>query len=353
MVLRLLGRDENSFVISHNEKAQERSEARNGKANDAKASSKSINMSGLGFTDDAVLFRKQLARKRAMKIISDAWAGDKKINQNLDDIRSDRDRANAEISEYTDYIMGYKDKKAQLKEYYGIEDENYTKEEAALLKKEAEAAENPEITLTQEEQEKLEQLKNSPLYKYKQEISGLDAAISNYELKIDKAKNEVIAANSQITGIQLERLKYYEMLKAQKKADKINEEASKEAIGMLIGEAQDHIKEEFEEKVEEAKKRAEEKEEQEEKLEEKREEKEEFKEQLEIERKESREAERTRIEQEKNAREQSDIIEGAEANSDDATSALPSEIKAQIKEMLQKMKLLEEDLKGAEVDDVV
>ncbi|MCH5248686.1 MAG: hypothetical protein J1E98_02075 [Lachnospiraceae bacterium] len=312
MVLRLLGRDENSFVISHNEKAQERSEVRNGKANDAKASSKSINMSGLGFTDDSILFRKQLARKRAMKIINDAWAGDKKINQNLDEIRSDRDRANAEISEYTDYIMGYKDKKAQLKEYYGIEDE-----------------------------------------RYKQETAGLDAAISNYELKIDKAKNEVMAANSQITGIQLERLKYHDMLDAQKKADKINEDASKEAIGMLIGEAQDHIKEEFEEKVEEAKKRAEEKEEQEEKLEEKREEKEEFEAQLEIKREESREAERTRIEQEKNAREQSDIIEGARENADDATAALPSEIKAQIKEMLQKMKLLEEDLKGAEVDDVV
>ena len=351
MVLRLLGRDENSFVISQNEKSQERSEARNGKDNKAKLNSQSINMGGM-FNNDSVLFRKQLARKRAMKIINDAWAGDKKINQDLDDIRSDRDRANAEISQYNDQLIEYKDKKAQLREYYDIDNGDYTQEDLDLLKKKRNAADTPGITFTQEEQDRLAQLEGSSLAKYVEETEGIDAAIDNYANKLEKAKQEVMAANSQITGIKLERLKYHDMLDAQKKAEEINAAASKEAIGMLAGEAQDHIKENFEEKMEEAKERAEEKEEQEEKLEEKREEREEFEERLEIEREESREAEKNRIEQEKKAREQSDIIEDTMENSGDP-NALPSQIKAEIKDMLQKMKLLEEDLKGAEIDDTI
>ena len=351
MMLRLLGRDENSFIISQNERAKERSEARNGKNNSAKLNSQSINMSGM-FNKDSILFRKQLAKKRAMKLINDAWAGDKKIDQDLNDLRSDRDRANADISEYNGQLKEYKDKKAQLKEYYDIDNGDYTQEDIDLLKKKRNAADNPGITFTQQEQDRLAELEGSPLAKYVEETTGIDEAINNYEKKLDQAKQEVMAANSQITGIKLERLKYHDMVDAQKKADEINKNSSKEAIGMLIGEAKEHIVEEFEEKVEEAKKKAEEKAEQEEKLEEKREEKEEFEEQLKIEREESREAERTRIEQEKNAREQADIIEGARESGRDA-SVLPSDVKAQIKEMLQKMKLLEEDLKGAEVDDVI
>lgn len=351
MTLRLMGRDENSFVISQNENARERSEARNGKDNKAKLNSQSINMGGV-FNKDSVLFRKQLARKRAMKLINDAWGGDKKIDQDLNDLKSDRERAYADISAYNDQLIEYKDKKAQLREYYDIDNGDYTQEDLDLLKKKRSAADTPGITFTQEEQDRLTQLEGSSLAKYVEETAGIDEAIDNYENKLEKAKQEVAAANSQIRGIKIERLKYHDMLDAQKKAEEINAAASKEAIGMLAGEAQDHIKDNFEEKMEEAKERAEEKEEQEEKLEERREEKEEFEERLEIEREESREAEKNRIEQEKNAREQADLIENAKENSGDP-NALPSQIKAEIKEMLQKMKLLEEDLKGAEIDDTV
>lgn len=352
MVLRLMGRDENSFIIGQNERAKERSEARNGKDNNSKLNSQSINMSSLGLNQDSVLMRKQFAKGRAMKIIHDAWSGDKKVDMDMDEIRSRIKEAKADISEYNDYIQEYKDKKEQLKEYYGIEDGDYAQEDIDLLKKKRDAANNPGITFTEEEQKRLAELEGSPLAKYQEETAGLDDGIALYEKKIDEAWEEVRSGNAQLTGMKIERLKYHEMADAQNKADKIMADASREVIGMLAGEAQDHIKEEFEEKIEEAKKEAEEKEEKEEKLEEQREEKEEFQKQLEIDREESREAEKLRLEQEKNAREQSDLIEGARSSAEDP-SGLPSQVKAEIKEMLQKMKLLEEDLKGAEIDDTI
>ena len=74
--------------------------------------------------------------------------------------------------------------------------------------------------------------------------------------------------------------------------------------------------------------------------------------QLEIKQEENREAEKMEAEQRRNAREQADLLE---AVGDDLVlpSANASEAKAQIKAMLQRMKLLEEDLKGANVDKKV
>ncbi|MDE6662358.1 MAG: hypothetical protein K2K46_03345 [Lachnospiraceae bacterium] len=348
MALRLIGRDEKSFVISHNKNAEMRNEARNNKGKGVKLTNKSINMSGLNGDKDALTMRKQLARKKAMKIISDAWAGDKKIDLDISEIKYKRNESNENISEYNDYLKGYDEKRTELKEYYGISD--YTDEDIKLLNKKLRSEYNSKISFTQEEQDRLAELNEEAYLKYKEQTAGIDMAAAHYEKLKDDESRMVEAYNSEITGINLERLKFHKMLDAQQEAEEINKEASEDAINTLIGEAQEHIEETHEEKWEEAKEAAEKKEEQEEKIEEQRQEKEEFQEQLEIKREESSEAEETRIEQAKKAREQGEIIEGAtEYMGGDA--GMSSDVKAAIKDMLNKMKVLEEDLKGAEIDD--
>ncbi len=57
-------------------------------------------------------------------------------------------------------------------------------------------------------------------------------------------------------------------------------------------------------------------------------------------------------EQRENAGEQADLIEDAQIYSTNQ-STLPSKVQTEIKAMLQKMKLLEEDIKGAKIDDVL
>lgn len=348
MALRLIGRDENSFVISHNKNAEMRNEARNNKGKGVKLTNKSINMAGLKGDNDALTMRKQLARKRAMKMISDAWAGDKKIAADIGEIKYKRNESSENISEYNDYLKGYDEKRAELKEYYGISD--YTDEDIDLLNKKLMSEYNSKISFTQEEQDRLAELNEEAYLKYREQTAGIDKAEARYEMLKDDELRMVEAYNSEITGINLERLKFHGMVDAQKKADKINKDASEDAVNTLIGEAQEHIEETHEEKWEEAKEAAEKKEEQEEKIEEQRQEKEEFQEQLEIKREENSEAEELRIEQEKNAREQGEIIEGATENFGDSR-AISSQTKAAIKDMLNKMKVLEEDLKGAEIDD--
>lgn len=348
MALRLIGRDEKSFVISHNKNAEMRNEARNNKGKGVKLTNKSINLAGLKGDNDALTMRKQLARKKAMKIISDAWAGDKKIVSDIGEIRNKISERKEEINAYNESLQGYQQQREELKEYYGISD--YTQEDMDLLDKKLKAATHPEIEFTQEELDHLGELDEEAYAKYKEQTAGIDIATDLYELKKSQEWKMVEVYNSEINGINLERLKFHKMLDAQKEAEEINKNASEDAISTLIGEAQEHIEETHEEKWEEAKEAAEKKEEQEEKIEEQRQEKEEFQEQLEIKREENNDAEEIRIEQEKNAREQGEIIEGAtEYMGGDA--GMSSDVKAAIKDMLNKMKVLEEDLKGAEIDD--
>ncbi|SDA59658.1 hypothetical protein SAMN02910368_01412 [Lachnospiraceae bacterium G11] len=117
------------------------------------------------------------------------------------------------------------------------------------------------------------------------------------------------------------------MLDAREKADAVLDAASDEILGMLFEEGKEHVDEELEEKVEEVKEQKEEKEEFEERIEKA---------------KERKEDERKLTEE---------ILEGVsdlQANSADLSNA-----QDQVKEMLNNLKILEEDIKGAAVDEEV
>ncbi len=142
-----------------------------------------------------------------------------------------------------------------------------------------------------------------------------DKKLQEYQKKIDASEEELKGEIASIRGTKIERLKSSPMLKAQGEADKILEAASDEITGMLWEEAKDHIEEEQKKKEEQAEKIAEKKEEEEARLEEA---------------KEGREEQEAMIE----------VI--SKSGSED--------VKKEIDELLEKLKLIEEDLKGAAVD---
>lgn len=341
------------MASQRNENIQARREARQGKNNSKPLKSGSINMSMLGGNQDTILFRKQLAKKRAMKVISDAWAGDQKIDMGIAERKAHIQELQSDIERNRKVVEDGNAMKAELKETYGIDDHDMEQQkDLELLKKKHQAETGSFVSFTEEEQARLKELENTPLAEYQKRVSEIDDAIDYHTKEMEKAQNEVNSENAAIRGVRLERLKRHDMVDAQKTADKINEAASKEVIGMLVGEAKEIMDEIRKEEQEAAKKKAEEKEEQEEKIEEKREEREELQEQLELKREENAEVEEAKERARENAREQADLLEAAEEYMVDPTTNT-SQIKAEIKNMLHKMKLLEEDIKGAKVDDVV
>ena len=370
MTVQIFGAGKHSTLINQNEKVQARKEARQNQENE-QFKNGSINMNALNGKMDTILMRRQRAQGKAMKVVRNAWIADKKIDLKIQE-RTDRiQELRKNIDENMGLIHECETRKEDLRETYGINADSQEQKDLEIMEKAglqhvllsnetehtigdmlwyAPFIEEVNLdALTKEEQERLAEIADRPLSEYQYRALSVDCKIGDYDAANEKMNKEIVTESNEIRTIKNERMKEHTMLDAQKEAEEILEDAGKTIIGMLIDESKDHIDKELAEKIEKAKEEAKEKEEREEKLEEKREEKEEQQEQLEIKQEENREAEEIKAEQRKNAREQSDLLEEVQAN---MLSPFSNTAEAQlaIKEMLQRMKLLEEDLKGAKID---
>lgn len=378
-------------IINSGSAARERATQREGKQF-GKNGRKSIFAGDIGMQQDRIMQRRARARQKALKIVGDAWNGDKKIDQNILDIRDRAAQLMDEKKENLDVIETSKMQKEALREQYGVAADSQEQKDLELLEK-ADRAKDPwfgvhltaeeearvevlkkrrlseddkellrkkalsedpvtGVQLTEEQQEKVAQLeaKKDRLTEYQERCLEIDAYQRTYEkrnLEIDK---ELTGCYGSIRATKLERLKYHEMVNAQKKADEVMDAAGKEILGMLVEEAKDHVDEELEEPREEAKEEAEEKAEEEEKIEEREEKQEELEAQVDAAQVRSEEQEALRREAKERSREDADLLETMmEAGMGNVGNV--SDVQSEIKNMLHKMKLLEEDLKGSTVDD--
>lgn len=229
---------------------------------------KSISATGLNQQNDSVLMKKQMAQKKAMKIVGDTFSAEHALDEEQNSRREKVDELRQQLTEIQGYITAQE--------------------------------EIPEEEMTQEDK------------------AARQEALKEYQKQYDNIKNQIISEIATIRGTKLERLKSSPMLEAQKEAEKIMEAASDEIIGMLMQEAKDHIDEEKEEREEKAEKIAEKREEEEERLDKSKEKSEE-----------------------------------AEAIAEMIRQSASNDTQREIEELLDKLKLIEEDIKGATVDTLV
>ncbi len=341
-------------VIKVSASAKMRAEERTGGKKE-KENRKTIYAGDIGMQNDFISMKKQSARKRAMKIINDAWNTDRKIDQGIEEIKGKIELLRGEFAQNQDKIAEGNAKKEQLREEYGVEKDSQEQKDLELLEKQADSriyGNGPEgVQFTEEEEKRLAELEGKPLTEYQKRAMKIHGGQEEYKRNALKIENQIEGANASIRDIKLERLKTVPpMVKAKKKADKILEQASEEVIGLLAEEAKEHIDETYEEIREEAKEKAEEKEKQEERLEAVREEKKQLEQQADISQEKNHEAEATRKEQQSKSREETELLENVEAAGRGGKDSV-SDAQAEIKEMLRKIKLLEEDLKGISVDE--
>ena len=348
-------------VISVSSAAQERAAQRaGGKAQ--KNNNKSTIFAGdlgIGMQNDIVTQRKQRAQKKALKMITDAWNGDRKLDDTIKGYQDKISQLKSEIEENMEQIQLRDEWKENLRQEYGVAEDSQEQQDLKLLEKEADieankTRRNPKnIYLTDEEQERLAQIHEQGLTEYQERCMKIDGQQGRYESEIDKLQTEIQGYNKAITSTKQERLKYHDMVDAQKKAEDLMEAVGKEAVGLLMGEAKDHVDEEIEEQVEEAKKEAEEKAEKEEKIEERKEKQEELEARVDETRAEREEQEARRREAEERSREDAELLDSMMKAGMGGVGVTKADVKAAIKEMLHKMKLLEEDIKGSLIDEEI
>lgn len=194
------------------------------------------------------------------------------------------------------------------------------KEEKNQLQQEAAG-----ITQRQEELEKAYEAGEITQAEYLSEKLSLSQEENTYKQKIGDAESEILSENAVIRETRRELLKDQSMGKAWDQADAIMDAAGDEIIGMAVDASKEHIDEETEKREEQAEAIQEKKEEQEEILEKREERKEEWEE----------------------------LIESVPVQEMISMDKLQDEVKQEVQNIMDKMKLLAEDIKGAMVDETL
>lgn len=290
---------------------------------------------------DPIEQKRAMAQKKAYQIVSDTFAGDRKLDEEFADHTGKIDYYKSMMSEANQQIREIDQQKAQLRQEYGVEPDSQEQKDLELLER---YQQNP-MEMTKEEWDRVGELNKEGLTDYQKEALSLNSYKDPYQKDLTTAKKEMIQENAVIRAMTLERLKKNPMVKASQEAEEVLENASKEITSMLLDEAVDNIDEKFEEEIEKTEERKEEKKEEKEKLEEARERREEM-EALADPEKAKKETHRTESE--------TDAL-----SADPMTEAIlkmdgiKNDVKQEISDMMTKMKLVAEDLKGIKVDELL
>lgn len=250
---------------------------------------KTIFAGDLAERPDSILLRKKQAQKQAMKVVQDTFDTEKKVDQGMEEMAARQEELKEKNLDYQKKLEKIGSEKQELMKTYGITEDS---------------EEIPE--------------------EYQQRMKELEEQESMYHGYIEENNAAVNGISRSLSEMKIERLKDHSMLDASKQSEEILEAASREVYGELVNEGKKHLEEKMEEEKEKAEKCAEKKEEEEERQEKAEE------------RKESAEK---KVE---NDREKLETMD-AYNNPDPAVGK-------EIDEILDELKLIKEDIKGAAVD---
>lgn len=244
---------------------------------------------------DRIQQRKEQARQEALKIVRDAWAGDQKIDQGMDESREHILKLQEENKQVQDDQREVEQLRQELMERYGVS------EDTPLDKQPVE---------------------------YRERMQELDERQKYNQGILTNNQNDIIVENAVIRETKLTKLKRKPentMVGAQERAEEVLDAASDDIIGMAVSEAKEHLDQEQAEREEKAEKIKEEKE----KLEELQEKRDERQEELE------------------------ELVENVPVEEMVELDQSKENIQQEVQSIVDKMKLVAEDIKGALVDTSV
>lgn len=309
-------------------------------------------VSGANLKGESLVRQRQgLAKKQALKVVSDAFGGEKKLDAQMQGIKDEIKRLQDVINEKTADTMANDARLEELQEQYGIDPDG---EESEELSKLAFKANHSKEGLSDEEKSQMSEYQQQALYYVaKNQQNALD---------IDQAKAQQAGNVQGYADMKRERAKSQDMLKAQDAAEEIMDAANGEAIALLTQEAVEHVDEEQKECEEEAKEAAEKKKE-EKKEEAKKLEKEAMQqEMIENIKEHALETQRTSADV-KRAMARRERAEADSMGAEDSQKTIISEgasmedaqnaVNSEITNILNKLSLLSNDVKGSTVDSQI
>ena len=318
----------------------------NGKDN--KNGEVSMSISGANLTGESLVAQRMgLAKKQALKVVSDAFDVELKIDTELEALRDNIHRLQEEIYEEKSLIRENEEKVEELRKEYGVslKSKEYNDISKVVFHGGKTAILNDgEIIKATEFQQRVFERDYQNMYILKR-ISDMEA--------------EQRADVDAYSKIKIAREKSHNMIDVQETAEDIMDSAYEDAIVLLTDEAVGHIDEEQKEREEEAKEQEEEKKEAKKEKAEKLEKEarrqemiENIKERAELGEKTTSDVKRANARKERMEADSFDVSAEQKVVITDASplEEAQDEINREINAILDKLKLISDDIKGATVD---
>ncbi len=281
--------------------------------------------------DSLVQEKRKSVQKQAMRLVSDAWSKDQSSDQKIDDKRQLRQTLLSRIDDTKERLKEFDDAKTRLQEQYEIDPESQEQKDLELLEKYQDYLKGlGSSDFTEEEVDRLEELQSMSRTEYQVEVLKLNEEAGQEKKNIRKMDWQEKNVKRSIVEEKNEQLKSQDMLKANEAKDQIMDAASKDIMNLLVQESKDNM----DEKVEEDQKKAEEAE-------------------------EKQEEQQERIDNAKeNRKDQEEIIKGElksdklemEASFKQQSTGEMEHAQKNIQKILKENNLINEDLKGIEID---
>lgn len=287
---------------------------------------------------DMITARKRQLLKNALKAVNDQFGVDSEIDMDIEERRRIMDDCQERMKQDHAIITELDQEKEKIREEYGVAADSQEQQDLELIEKAQEAKKNGNLSdLSKEELDRLSQM--GPLTDYQRTALAYNDLQNLYRDDLASAQEEMLMQDRIVRSTQQGLLgRKVDMTDAAKASKEMQKQASKEIAGMLIMEAKNKMDEEFAKLQEEAKKEAEKKEEEEELLE---------------------EAEKRKLEakvREEKAKEQIQEMEDRLKESTDHPIEFEQTtevISQELQDIVDKQKMLEEDIKGLMVDSLL
>lgn len=203
----------------------------------------------LGQSD--LITKKDKLKKNAIKILTDAFSNDQKIDDGLKKRRSKIADLEKDASQMLGEINRIDELKEALKDTYGITEDSAEQKDLELLEKKKSIGRGfSDAVLTKEEKERLKNM--GPVTEYQQAALNYQDIQLTWQESVQKIKDTIKMENQIIGAVELARLQIHPIVDAQKDSKKMIEAAGKELIGGLMNEAKEKIDETIEDNADKA-----------------------------------------------------------------------------------------------------
>ena len=182
------------------------------RASDKTSNGKSIDGSALQAKFDPVAAKKEEAKKKAMKIVGDAFANERKMD---DELSARRERIKA-LQEEKGYASGeikrIEDKRVALRDDYAIEEDSQEEKDLKLIEKEVRSRfPGSGVQLSKDEMDAIQKIKKNGLTEYQQRSLEMLGHEAPYVDMVYEADKDIKLENQIVRETKLERLKSHTM----------------------------------------------------------------------------------------------------------------------------------------------